>query len=57
MSQKLPASNFEWIKGTSQYFIKNYNEEFDEGYFLEVCHPHRKFKTGIKSWISFEKSS
>ena len=39
MSQKLPVNNFEWIKNTSQFnedFIKNYNEESDEGYFLEV---------------------
>ena len=39
MLQKLPVNNFEWIKDTSQFnedFIKNYNEESDEGYFLEV---------------------
>ena len=39
MSQKLPVNNFEWIKDTSQCdedFIKNYNEEKDEGCFLEV---------------------
>ena len=39
MSQKLPVNNFEWIKDTSQFnkdLIKNYNEESDEGYFLEV---------------------
>ena len=39
MSKKFPVSNFEWIKDTSQFnedFIKNYNEESDEGYFLEV---------------------
>ena len=39
MSQKLPVNKFEWIKYTSQFnedFIKNYNEESDEGYFLEV---------------------
>ena len=39
MSQKLPVNNFEWIKDTSQFnedFIKNYNEESDKGYFLEV---------------------
>ena len=39
MSQKLPINNFEWIKDTSQfneYFIKEYDEERDEGYFLEV---------------------
>ena len=39
MSQKLPVNNFEWIKDTSQFnedFINIYNEESDEGYFLEV---------------------
>ena len=38
-SQKLPVNNFELIEDTSQfneYFIKNYNEEGDKGYFLEV---------------------
>ena len=36
--QKCPVNNFEWLKDTSQLnkdFIKNYNEESDEGYFLE----------------------
>ena len=39
MSQKLPVNNFVWIESTSQFnedFIKNYNEESEEGYFLEV---------------------
>ena len=39
MSQNLPANNFEWVKDTSQFnedFIENYNEESDEGYFLEA---------------------
>ena len=39
MSQKLPANNFDWVRDTSQFnerFIKNYNEESGEGYFLEV---------------------
>ena len=38
MSHKLPVNKFEWIKDTSQFiedFIKNCNEETDEGYFLE----------------------
>ena len=38
MSQKLAVDNYEWIKDTSQSnknFIKNYNDESDEGYFLE----------------------
>ena len=39
MTQKLLVINFEWIKDTPQFnedFIKNFNEESDEGYFLEV---------------------
>ena len=39
MSQKIPVNNFEWIKDTSQFnkdFIKNDNNDSDEGYFLEV---------------------
>ena len=39
MSQKLPVNNFEWIKDTSQLnenFIKSYNEESNEGYYLKV---------------------
>ena len=38
MSLKLILNNFEWIKETFQFnddFMKNYNEESDEGYFLE----------------------
>ena len=36
MQQKLPVNNFERIKDTSQFnedFIRNYNEETDEGLF------------------------
>ena len=32
-------NNFDWIEDTSHFnedFIKNYNEESNEGYFLEV---------------------
>ena len=39
MSQKLPVNNFEWIEDISQFnedFIKSYNEESEEGYFLEA---------------------
>ena len=38
-TQKLIVNNFDWLKDTSQFnedFIKNYNEESDKGYFLEV---------------------
>ena len=39
MSQKLSANNFEWIKNTlklNKDLIKTYNEESDEGYFIDV---------------------
>ena len=39
MSQKLPVNKFEWIEDTSQFnedFIKNYNKESNEGYFLDI---------------------
>ena len=43
MSQKLPVNNFGWIKYTFQFdkdFIKNYNEESDEGCFYEFDVQH-----------------
>ena len=41
MSQKLPVDGFEWIKEYdlskfNEIFIKNYDENSDKGYFLEV---------------------
>ena len=37
--QKLPVNNFVWMKDISQFnedFIKNYNEENNERYFLKL---------------------
>ena len=39
MSQKLPVDGFKWKKNISKFnedFIKNYDEDSDEGYILEV---------------------
>ena len=39
MPQKLPVNKFEWVEDNSQFnedFLKNYNKQSDEGYFLEV---------------------
>ena len=39
MSQKLPIDSFKWVEQLSKFnekFIKNYNENSDKGYFLEV---------------------
>ena len=41
MSQKLPVNDFEWVKHKelskfNEGFIKNYDENSNTGYFLEV---------------------
>ena len=39
MSQKLPVNGFKWVKNLSTFneiFIKNFDENSDKGYFLEV---------------------
>ena len=39
MSQKLPTNSFKWVEDLFQFnenFIKNYDENSDIGYFLEV---------------------
>ena len=39
MSQKLHVYDFKWVEDISEFdksFINNYNEEIDQGYFLEV---------------------
>ena len=39
MSQNPPVESFEWIEDTSQLnqdFIKSFNEESDERYFLKI---------------------
>ena len=39
MSQKLPVNGFKWIKRLSKFdelFIKNYDENSDKGYILDV---------------------
>ena len=39
MSQKLPVNGFKWVEDTSRIneeFIKNYNENNNKGYILEV---------------------
>ena len=39
MSQKLPVNRFKWVKNLALFneiFIRNYDENSDKGYFLEV---------------------
>ena len=56
MSQKHPVNKFEWIKYTFQFnkdFIKSYNEESDEKYFLEVDVQHLKILHQIRNDLPF----
>ena len=48
MSQKLPVSGFKWKK-----FIKNYNEDSDKGYILEVDIKYRKNLRGLNEDLPF----
>ena len=39
MSKKLPVNGFEWVEELSEFkehFIKNYDEDSNKGFFLEV---------------------
>ena len=56
MSQKLPVNNFVWIKDISRFnedFIKNYNEESDQGYLLEVDVQYLKKLRDLHNGLSF----
>ena len=56
MSQKLPVWGFKWVENTSQFskdFIENYNEDSDEGYFLEVVVQYTETLHGIHNDLPF----
>ena len=50
MLQKLPVNHFKWVEDISEFnedFIKIYNGESDEGYFLKVQGLKRKIENNI----------
>ena len=54
MSQKLPVNNFEWIKDNRQFnedFMKSYNEDSAEVYFLEVDVQYQNQNVFLKWYI------
>ena len=57
MLQKRLVNYFEWIKDTFQFnedFVKKtYNEEFDEGYFLEVDVQYRENVHDLCNYLLF----
>ena len=62
---KAAVNNFEWIEDISQInedFIKSYNEESDEGYFLEVdlqypekLHDRHNDLSSLPVWMKIRK--
>ena len=59
MSQKLPIKGFKWAEDLSEFhesFIKNYDENTDTGYFLEVDLKYLKnYLTFIKIYHFYQK--
>ena len=56
MSQKLPVNGFEWVINLSKFderFIKNYDENSDKGYFLEVDAEYPKTLFSLHSDLRF----
>ena len=56
MSQKLLVNGFEWVEDLSQFkedFIKNYDENSDKGYFLEVDVEYPKNLFSLHSDLPF----
>ena len=56
MLQKLSVNNFKWIKDTSQFnenFMKDYNEESNEGYFLKVDVQYVEKLYGLHNDLAF----
>ena len=56
MSQKFPVNGFKWIEYTSKInkeFIKNYDENNDKGYILEVDVKYPKKLHDIHSDLPF----
>ena len=56
MSQKLPVSGFRWKKNTSKFtkeFIRNYDEDSNKGYTLEVDVKYPKNLHGFQEDLPF----
>ena len=56
MSKKLPVNGFEWAEDLSRFkedFIKNYDEDSNKGYFLEVDIEYSKNLFNLHSDLLF----
>ena len=56
MSQKLPVNSFKWKNNTSKFnqeFIKNYGEDSNKGYIIEVDVEYPKYLQDLHSDLPF----
>ena len=56
MSEKLPANGLKWVEDLSQFnedFIKNYDENSNKGYLLEVDVEYLKKLFNLRKDLSF----
>ena len=56
MSKKIPVNGFEWEEESSQFnedFIKDYDENSDDGYFLEVDVEYSKNLFSLRNDLPF----
>ena len=56
MGKKLPVNGFKWVEKLSRFneiFIKNYNENSDIGYFLEVNIDYPKELFNLHKYLPF----
>ena len=56
MFQKLHVGGFEWVQETSQMsedFIKNYNKDSNEGFFLEVDAQYPEELHELHNYLTF----
>ena len=55
MSQKLPVTGFKWVEDASidEEFIKNYDEDSDKGYILEVDVEYAKESNDLHNDLPF----
>ena len=56
MSKKIPVNGFEWVEESSQFnedFIKDYDENSDDGYFLEVDVEYSKNLFSLRNDLPF----
>ena len=56
MSHPLPVDDFKWVKNVSKIdedFVKNYDEDSDKGYILEIDVEYPKNVHGLHSNLQF----